>query len=77
LNLKRFLDGLKTALPEVCTDADLIAHLPNFFKSPATMNRLRNQGKSPKFFSVFPHIYYLRDDVLDWLIDKYHGENEV
>jgi hypothetical protein len=71
MHLDRFLDGLKTALPEVCTDADLIAHLPNFFKSPATLNRLRSQGQCPPFFSVHPHIYYLRSDVLQWLKDKY------
>lgn len=71
MHINKFLDVLESKLPEICSDRDLVLHLPNFFKSACTITRLRSQGRCPPHFYVQPHIYYLRDDVLCWLREQY------
>jgi len=71
MHINKFLDILKSKLPEICTDKDLVLQLPSFFKSPCTITRLRSQGRCPPHFYVKPHIYYLKDDVIAWLKEQY------
>lgn len=71
MHLNKFLDVLKNELPEICADKDLVEYLPNFFKNPTAITRLRSQGRCPPYFHVPPHIVYLRDDILGWLREIY------
>jgi len=73
-HLDQFLDALKTRLPAICTDKDLVEHLPNIFKNPATATRMRARGQTPAYFSIAPNIYYLREDVIAWLRGRYQKE---
>jgi hypothetical protein len=75
--LERFLDSLKTVLPEICTDKDLVSHVPNIFKSLPTVHRMRQRKQVPAHFSVEPNFYYLRDDVICWLQECYKGAQKT
>ena len=70
-HLAYFLETLKTELPEVCADKDLIDRLPNIFKSLSSIHRMRARGQVPPHFIIDPYIYYLKEDVLAWLRSRY------
>lgn len=71
LHLDEFLEELKVSLPEVCADKNLVERLPNIFKNPGTLHRMRARGQAPAHFFIYPNVYYLRDDVLDWIRTRY------
>jgi hypothetical protein len=75
-HLDRFLDSLKTVLPEMCTDRDLVLHVPNIFKSLPTIHRMRLRGQVPPHFYVEPNYYYLRDEVVCWIHSKYQHKED-
>lgn len=70
-HLQKFLESLTHVLPEICADKDLFLHLPNIFKSLPTIHRMRGKKQVPSHFYVAPNFYYLRDDVISWLLDQY------
>jgi len=70
-HLEKFLEVLNAELPDICADKDLVEHLPNIFKSLSTVHRMRYRGQVPPHFSIEPNIYYLREDVVDWLRSQY------
>jgi hypothetical protein len=72
--LNQFLEVLKAELPAICADKDLVEHLPNIFKSLSTVHRMRYRGQVPAYFSIEPNIYYLRDDVICWLRERYQSK---
>lgn len=72
--LNHFLDTLQSELPTICSDKDLVKHLPNIFKNPGTLHRMRARGQAPAFFAIEPNIYYLREDVVCWLRERYQGK---
>lgn len=74
LYLNQFLEFLKSELPVICSDKDLVEHLPNIFKNPCALTRMRSRKQAPPHFSIHPHIYYLRDDVISWLRERYQSE---
>ena len=74
LHLNHFLEILQTELPEICADKDLVEHLPNIFKSLPTIHRMRQRGQVPAYFSISPNYYYLKNDVLAWLRERYKNE---
>ena len=63
-HLDKFLDILKIELPDICSDKDLVEHLPDIFKNPCTLTRMRSRGQTPAYFSIDPNIYYLKEDVI-------------
>lgn len=73
-HLNQFLEALKAELPEICADKDLVEHLPNIFKNPGTLTRMRQRGQVPSYFSISPNVYYLRDDVICWLRERYQNK---
>ena len=75
--LNQFLDSLKSTLPEICSDKDLVLHVPNIFRSLSTIHRMRNRGQIPPYFSVGNYFYYLRDDVISWLKSCYQSNSEI
>jgi len=74
MNLDLFLDNLRERLPEICTDKDLVAHVPNIFRSLPTIHRRRKKMLVPTFFFIDPFFYYLREDVISWIRSKYEGK---
>jgi len=75
-HLNQFLTVLEVELPEICSDRDLVEHLPNIFKSLSTVHRMRYRGQTPPYFSIEPNIYYLKGDVIAWLKSRYNSKNE-
>lgn len=75
--LDQFLETLKTELPEICTDRDLIEHLPDIFKNHCALTRMRSRGQTPPYFSIAPNIYYLKDDILAWLRSRYQSNEQL
>lgn len=75
--LDKFLDVLNTELPPICADKDLVKHLPNIFKNTGTLTRMRARGETPSHFYIAPNIYYLRDDVISWLRDRYQTKEKT
>jgi len=73
-HLNQFLEVLKEELPEICSDKNLVEHLPDIFKNPGTLHRMRARGQAPAHFSIEPNIYYLRDDVVCWLRSRYQSK---
>lgn len=73
-NLNQFLEAIKAGLPEICADKDLVEHLPDIFRNPCNLTRMRARGQTPPYFHVPPHVHYLRDDVICWLRERYQGE---
>jgi hypothetical protein len=71
--LNQFLKNLNASLPEICRDSDLIKYLPNIFKNPCSITRMRARKQTPKHFYIHPHYFYLRDDVIAWLKEKYQS----
>lgn len=43
------------------------------FRNPSALSRMRTRGESPPHFAIRPNYYYLRDDIVKWLQDKYQG----
>jgi len=76
-HLNQFLEVLKEELPEICADKNLVEHLPNIFKNPCTLHRMRARGQAPAHFSIEPNIYYLRDDVVSWLRSRYKNNEST
>jgi len=76
-HLDQFLEDLKTELPDICADKDLVDALPHIFKNPCTLTRMRARGQTPAYFSIDPNIYYLRADVLTWLRSRYQSSEEL
>ncbi len=76
-NIEKFLEELKTKLPDVCADRDLVQQLPTLFKSHCTLTRLRAQGKAPPHFTIPPNVYYLRADVIAWLETHYIHQETI
>lgn len=74
IHLNQFLENLKVKLPEVCSDRDLVEHLPDIFKNQCSLSRMRTRGQTPPYFLVPPHVHYLREDIICWLRDRYQGE---
>lgn len=70
-NLDQFLDDLSDSLPEICVDKDLVTRLPDIFRNPPNLNRMRSRKQAPKHFYIHPHYYYLKADVISWLREKY------
>lgn len=75
-HLDQFLSSLSAGLPDICSDKDLVNHLPNIFKNHCTLTRMRSRGQTPAYFSISPNIYYLKEDVISWLRSRYNKENE-
>jgi hypothetical protein len=75
--LDQFLETIESKLPEILSDKDLIHNVPEFFKSPSALSRLRSQKQSPAHFSISPScVRYLRADVIAWLKNRYHQQGE-
>jgi Protein of unknown function (DUF551) len=74
INLNQFLETLRSELPQICADRDLITYLPDIFRNSSNLSRMRARGQTPPYFSIQPHIYYLRDDVLSWLRERYQND---
>ncbi len=70
-NIEKYLNSLQKKLPEICSDRDLVNNLPEIFKNPGTLTRMRARGQTPSYFSIDPNIYYLRDDVINWLRERH------
>jgi hypothetical protein len=77
IHLDQFLEGLQTSLPEVCRDTDLVKHLPDIFRNPCNITRMRARKQAPKHFYIEPHYYYLKADVIDWFKEKYQGSEQL
>ena len=69
--LDQFLSELETDMPEICTDKDLIDLLPDIFKNPGCLHRMRARGQSPEHFFIAPNFYYLRGNVISWLRSRH------
>ena len=70
-HLNQFLESLKSKLPPICADKDLIEHLPNIFRNASNICRMRARGQTPPYFLIDPHVHYLRDDVIHWIRGRY------
>ncbi len=77
IRLNQFLEDLRDALPSICMDKDLIECVPDIFRNPSNLSRMRARKQAPKHFLVIPHYYYLRDDVIDWLKEKYQSNESL
>lgn len=55
-NLDQFLDDLSDSLPEICVDKDLVTRLPDIFRNPPNLNRMRSRKQAPKHFTFIPTI---------------------
>lgn len=71
-NLDLFIDSLKSKLPEICTDKDLVKCLPDIFRNQCNLTRMRARKQTPPYIHVPPHFHYLKNDVLCWLREKYN-----
>lgn len=76
-HLNQFLESLKSNLPPICADKDLIEHLPNIFRNTSNISRMRSRGQIPSYFLIEPHVHYLRDDVINWFRDKYQIKDDL
>lgn len=66
-HLQDFLESIKTNLPEISTEKDLVLHIPCIFRSLATVHRMRKRKQVPSHLFIEPNFYYLKGDVIDWL----------
>ena len=69
--LEQFLSELEELLPEICTDKDLIDLLPDIFKNPSALHRMRARGQTPEYFFIAPYFYYLRGNIISWLRSRH------
>lgn len=70
-HIDNFLSDLNANLPAICTDKDLVNSLPDIFKSHGSLVRMRQRGEVPHHFYISPNIYYLKEDVLEFLKKRY------
>lgn len=74
--LDQFLSTLSEELPDVCSDKHLVNHLPDIFKNPCTLTRMRSRDQTPPYFFIAPNFYYLKEDVIHWLRSRYNAKGE-
>lgn len=75
--LDNFLEKLNSEIPDILCDKDLIKALPQIFKSPSSLTRMRASGQAPAHFSINKTcIRYLKNDVLSWLRLRYNSQQE-
>jgi hypothetical protein len=73
--LDAFLDKLSSEIPNILCDKDLIQALPEIFKSPSSLTRMRAHGQAPAHFAINKTcIRYLKSDVLSWLRKHYNSQ---
>jgi len=76
INLRKYLNKLRVALPKVCTDEDLVEHAQYTFTSLRAVEKRRSWNQIPPYFYVRQCFFYKRDDVIDWL-ENFHGDEAL